>query len=57
MESENGQILVVNASGEGLPIEFLDLVFELSRQNPAFYKAWVELADNYVITGSTVAEA
>lgn len=57
MESENGQILVVNASGEGLPIEFLDLVFELSRQNPAFYKAWVELADNYVITGGTVAEA
>lgn len=57
VEQDDGQIYVVNPNGQGLPMEFVELVFELNRQNPSFYRAWVELAESYVITGPMVGEA
>ena len=57
IELEDGSIVIGNGKGFALPIEFLDMVFELESQNPTFYKAWVELAANYTLTGSNVLEA
>lgn len=58
VEMEDGEVMLVeNSSGMGVSDKFFEMIFTLQRQNPDFYRAWVELAANYVFVGPTVGEA
>lgn len=56
-EDDEGTVLFVNKDGLGVPSSVLDLVLELNKQNPAFYAKWIELAEQYVFSGSSILEA
>lgn len=57
VEMDDGSTMIVTNDGLAMPIEFVEMVFELRKQNPAFYATWLELAENYIMSGSRVGEA
>lgn len=56
-EDSDGVILFVNKDGMAIPSSVLDLAIELNKQNSAFYIKWIELAEQYVFSGSSMLEA
>lgn len=57
VETEDGATIVTRSDGAAMDFKVFDMIFELFRQNPRFAKHWLELAEDYVFTGSDVVEA
>ena len=57
-KDDDGDYYISSEDGsKGLPLEAVELIFELQKQNPDFYKHWMSLAVTYVMSGNSVLEA
>lgn len=54
---EDGDYYFFKDQTSALPVQFVELILELQKQNPEFYRHWASLATNYVLVGNSVAEA
>lgn len=54
---DDGDYYIYKDERNAVPVEILDLIFELQKQNPEFFHHWMSMATSYIMVGNSVAEA
>lgn len=54
---EDGDYYIYRDERHAVPVEVLDLLLEVQKQNPEFFHHWMSMAVSYVMVGNSVVEA